>query len=111
MKEVVLSTIEDLEQFINHHHAAAIYFSRVNCGVCKSLKPQLILMLSRSFPKIDFAYIDVEKSNFLAAQNSIFSVPTILLYFNQKEFLRVSRNISLIELKETLSRPYDILFS
>jgi len=52
------------------------------------------------FPKISFAYVNVSDAKKLAAQNSVFTAPTIVFFFDGKESLRKSRNINLYELKK-----------
>jgi len=62
------------------------------------------------FPKISFAYVNVSDAKKLAAQNSVFTAPTIVFFFDGKESLRKSRNINLNESKKELERPYSFLF-
>lgn len=105
-----LKNDEEFDSFINQNLAAAVYFSTPNCNVCKVLKPKLIEFLNEEFPKINFAYVDCNIAEELAAQKSIFSVPTILFYFDGKEFIRKSRNINFTELHSEISRPYSMIF-
>jgi len=104
-------SIVDLEDAKTIHTAAIFYFSGQDCNVCKVLKPKLKFMLEESFPEFRLFYIDVEKSPLIAGQMRIFSIPTILIYFEGKEFYRVSRNISPDELGKTIKRPYEMLFN
>ena len=60
---------------------------------------------------MDFYYVDVEKAKVLAANLSIFTIPTILIYFDGKEFLRKSRYIGIKELENYITRPYTIFFN
>jgi thiol-disulfide isomerase/thioredoxin len=78
--------------------------------VCKVLKPKIYELLQNEFPKIKFRYIDVKKTPEISAQNNIFTVPTILIYFEGKEFVRRSRNIGITELKNLIERPYKLMF-
>ncbi len=61
-------------------------------------------------PNIGFAYFNVSDAKELAAQNSVFTVPTIVFFIDGKETLRKSRNINLNELKKELKRHYSFLF-
>jgi hypothetical protein len=55
-------------------------------------------------------YCDTIESPEVAAQNSIFAVPTLVIYFDGKEYLRKSRNIGLLELQKDIERPYSLMF-
>lgn len=101
-----LFTPADFQSFVSSNRAAAIYFSTPDCNVCKVLKPKLIEMLAQNFPLINFSYVDCEKSKELAAQQSIFSVPTILFFFEGKEYIRKARFVNLDELQSELERIF-----
>lgn len=109
--EITLNSFEELNNFINTNLGVIVYFSTPDCNVCKVLKPKVKEMLKEEFPQIQFAYVDLSSAKELAAQHSIFTVPTLVIYFEGKEFLRKSRNISIEELREEISRPYSFLFS
>ena len=108
-----IETIESLEQYnkvLEKEDAALFYFSHEQCNVCKVLKPKVAEMLKEEYPKVKMYYCDTKKSPELAAQNSIFAVPTILTYFGGRETIRKSRNIGLQELAEHIYRPYNLIF-
>lgn len=110
MQEITLKTIEEFKNFIRQNDGTVSYFSTPTCNVCKALKPKLLEILSNRFSKMRFAYINIEDSRELAAQNHVFTVPTILFHLEGKEFIRKSRNISLGVLAEELDRPYSMMF-
>lgn len=87
------------------------YFSTVECGVCKVLKPKVEEMIFREFPEIKLVYVEINQSPEIAAQNRIFTVPVVLVYFEGREFFRKSRNFGVDELRNELIRPYSLLFS
>ena len=105
-----ISTIEEFEKVIKENLGVVFYFSTPECNVCKILKPKLIELIEESFPKLEFFYIDCSLAVELASQKSVFAVPTILVYFDGKEFIRKSRNLSLAEFEKEISRPYTMLF-
>jgi thioredoxin-like negative regulator of GroEL len=86
------------------------YLSTPQCNVCKVLKPKVIELLKSDFPEIKFIYIDLNESKEIAGQLSVFAVPTILLYFDGKEIIRASRNISIEQLSEQIERYYKLMF-
>jgi thiol-disulfide isomerase/thioredoxin len=105
-----LKSSEEINNFLSINPASLIYFSTPNCTVCKVLRPKLIEFINSDFPRISMAYVNIEKLPDFAAQASIFSVPTILIYFEGKEFLRKSRNINFLDLFNELERPYSLYF-
>ena len=58
------------------------YFTGIECNVCKVLKPKIEDFITQKFPKIKLGYVNSEVLPDIAAQNRIFSVPTILLIFD-----------------------------
>jgi thioredoxin 1 len=107
-KEV--KTLEEFNKVIESNDAALFYFSHEQCNVCKVLKPKVANVLENDFPKIELFYCDTVKSPELAAQNSVFAVPTLLVYFGGRETIRKSRNVGIEELRKEIERPYQIIF-
>lgn len=109
----MISSIVTLDEFNTRRSelpGVLFYFSHEKCNVCKVLKPKIHDLLKASFPKIEMFYCDTVLYPEIAGQNSIFTVPTLLIFFDGKEFLRKSRNISIDELGNELKRPYSIFF-
>jgi thioredoxin-like negative regulator of GroEL len=106
-----LYSTEELNKNINANKAALIYFSSPECSVCKVLKPKVEEMIQELFPEIKLFYVDISESPLISGQCRIFSIPTILVFLEGKEFIRKSRNIGLDELAGNLERPYNLLFS
>jgi len=46
----------------------------------------------------------------IAGQLSVFTVPTILIFFDGKELIRTSRNISIEQLRGQIRRYYQLIF-
>ena len=105
-----IKTIEQYNEVIEKEDAVLFYFSHEQCNVCKVLKPKVAEMLTNEFPKAKMYYCDTKNSAELAAQNSIFAVPTIVIYFGGRESIRKSRNIGINELREHFERPYGMIF-
>ncbi len=100
-----------LEDILNNDEAVAIYFSGKNCGVCHVLQPKIKSLLETSFPNIKYYSFDAQEQQVLAASLNVFTVPTLLIFFDKKEFIRKSRNISISLLEDEISRPYNMIFS
>jgi thioredoxin 1 len=100
----------DFVRIIKSNQAICFYLSTTECTVCKVLKPKIIEMLKDDFPQIHYCYVDLNEAKEIRGQLSVFSVPTILVYFEGKETIRVSRNVHLEELREQIERYYKIIF-
>jgi thioredoxin 1 len=105
-----IKTIEEFQQLISQKKVICFYLSTPECNVCKVLKPRVIEMIKNDFPQIYFCYVDLTEAKEISGQVSVFLVPTILIYFESKEIIRVSRNIHFEVLREQINRYYKILF-
>ena len=104
-----INSLNEFNLFVSENNAAAVYLSTPDCNVCKVLKPKVIEMIEQSFPEIKFGYVNINAAREVSAQNQIFSVPTILFYFEGKEYFRKARFVDIGELRSDLSRIYDIM--
>ncbi len=106
-------TIKSYEEFLKlkeKEPALLAYFSTEACNVCKVLKPKVGELIETVFPKIRTVYIQTDKVPEAAAQNQVFTVPTILVFFDGREYIRKSRNIGIGELQQEIDRPYSLFF-
>jgi thioredoxin 1 len=102
--------IELLKKTIDENDAVVIYFSGESCSVCKILKPKVIDAIKDNFEKIKFFEIKTEDYPKTCSEYSVFSLPTILLYLDGKEFARYGRNMSISQFIKNTSRPYELFF-
>lgn len=102
--------LKDLQQIIENEKGVLLYFSSDTCSVCKVLKPKVSELLQERFPLVKVLYVNTELSPVISGQFRVFTIPTILIYFEGKEQFRFSRNISLHQLEESLARPYSMVF-
>lgn len=109
MEEITSPT--ELNSTIGSQSACLVYFSTDSCNVCKVLKPKVLALLSQHYPELPPFYINIEKVPEGAASQSVFSVPTIIIFFDGKETIRKSRNFGLEELRRELEKPYHMYFS
>lgn len=105
-----IKNLEEFNQVTEANDAALFYFSHEQCNVCKVLKPKVAELIKDNFPKIKLFYCDTVNSPELAAQNSVFAVPTLLIYFGGRETIRKSRNVGIEELRSNIERPYQLVF-
>ena len=81
-----------------------IYFIWWAClwRVCKSIRPQLKAMLDEHFPKMQSVYVDCETSPEICAQFSVFSLPVVKVFIEDKLIAEEFGSFSISQLKETL---------
>lgn len=106
-----ITTLDEFRKLVELEPAVLAYFSTGECQVCQVLKPKVEEMMAGCFPKIRTIYVDSGAAPEVAAQNRIFAAPTILVFFEGKEYLRKSRSFAIDELKNEINRAYSLLFS
>ncbi len=111
MTELNISSEEAFSRALQSSRGLLCYFSTLSCSVGEALEPKVRDMLQQDFPKLDFAWIDMNALPATAASQQVFVEPTILLFVDGKEYLRKSRNIHMSDLKGGLARIYDLAFA
>ena len=107
---LTVSTIEDFSNLIRENRGVLFYFSTVSCSVGEAVEPKVRQLLSEKYPKLIYCTVDMNVSPELCVLNQVFVEPTILLFLEGKEAMRVSRNIGMIQLENSLSRLYQLAF-
>ncbi len=110
METLSIKRFSEFQSHILKHQAVCFYLSTPECNVCKVLKPKVIEMIGNDFPEMNICYVDLNEAKEISGQLSVFSVPTILVYFEGKETIRVSRSVHLEELREQIERYYKMIF-
>ncbi len=100
---------EDIEALVHNNTAVALYFSGEDCGVCNALKPKIEALLSEQFPFIKRVFLDTKEHLEVAVWLGVFSVPTLIIFIEGKEYIREGRAMSIHTLDEKLTRIYEIL--
>ena len=99
---------EELNNFLKTNSAVLLYFSGKACSVCHVLRPKIEDSLQKNFPLIK--PILVEDSLEISTHFTVFSNPTIIVFFEGKEFKRYGRNISLDIFNSEINRVYEMVF-
>ncbi|HIP52746.1 MAG TPA: thioredoxin [Chromatiales bacterium] len=107
----IIESSRDLEWIIAEQPATAVYFTGPQCGVCEVLKPKIAEMIRRRFPRLGLYVVDSSEHADISAAHGVFSVPALLIFFDGREWLRKSRNLSMTRLEEEIRRPYQMIFS
>lgn len=105
---IPVNNSEEVHQIIQNNDAVFLYFSGENCSVCKALKPKITALFKENFPKIKLIEIQTDVAIETTAQFGVFSLPTMMLYIEQKEFLKKGRNVSIPLLIEEIKRVYTL---
>jgi len=102
-------SLEELKHIINQELGVLVYFSGENCNVCHALRPKFKELFDTNFPKIKQIYIDAHQNPEISAHFGVFSVPTMIVFLDGREFIKEGRSVSLHQLSQQLSRPYEMM--
>jgi len=105
-----IHSIPEFDQALAENDAVLAYFSTETCSVCHVLKPKVFEMVSESFPKMKMVFVESDQLPELAAQNHVFTAPTVVVFFAGRETIRKSRAFGVDELRSEIERPYSIIF-
>ncbi|BBB29001.1 thioredoxin family protein [Neptunomonas japonica] len=75
--------------------AHLVMFGAERCGVCKVIWPQLLAALDERWPSLKLHYIDCEKHQENCAQQGVYSLPVVRLYFDGRLYLEKIQVFSL----------------
>ncbi|RUM75047.1 MAG: thioredoxin [Sulfurovum sp.] len=102
-------TLEALRQTIREEPGVLLYFLGEHCNVCHALRPKFKELFDTQFPLIKQIYLDAHENPEISAHFQVFSVPTMIVFLDGREFAREGRAVSLHKLSEQISRPYAIM--
>jgi thioredoxin-like negative regulator of GroEL len=105
-----MTTPEQVTDFIKKETAVLLYFYSDSCAPCLSLRPKVVELICDSFPEIKIAFINGENEPMIPAKFGAFSFPTLLIFFEGKEYIRESKYVAIPQLAASISRPYKLLF-
>ncbi len=105
-----LQQLAQLQEAILNDEALLVYFYSNNCAPCKSLRPKVEELLVKYYPKMKLYFVNSEDHPEITADYGVFSMPTLLAFFDRKEYIRKSKYVSIPELKESIDRYYQMMF-
>ncbi|WP_029452824.1 thioredoxin family protein [Clostridium algidicarnis] len=100
---IKLNSLEEIEEFIKNNDFSFLYFGDETCGVCMALLPKISKVL-KEYPNIKAAYIEIDDVKLAMERYSIFTIPVVLLYVEEKETIREARFISVNDVEEKVKR-------
>lgn len=105
-----INSLKEIEVLKEQEASFYIYFSSPNCGVCQVLQPKLMRFMVDNYPNLQVCAVDTASHPEIAAQLGFYTNPSFIVFLNGQELFRRSRSISLMEIVESLSRPYKLMF-
>lgn len=101
--------LEELQSTIRSEVGVLLYFSGENCNVCHALRPKFKDLFDSEFSQIKQIYLDAHENPEISAHFQVFSVPTMIVFLDGREFVRQGRAVSLHQMTEQLKRPYSMM--
>lgn len=109
--DTTLSSLDELHTKLKEELALVLYFSSPTCNVCHVLRPKLMEALEEAYPSIGRYHADISLTPEIAAEFQVFSAPTIIIFFEGREFIRKGRALSVDGLLQEIKRPYELMTS
>ncbi|MEK4201913.1 thioredoxin family protein [Cytobacillus sp. FSL K6-0265] len=100
----VLKSINEVRAFIKENTFALLYIWSDHCSVCHALYPKLSESLLE-FQKVKLGKVNYQDVSEIAGEFLVFSVPTVILFKEGKEYLREGRFMRVQEFKKQL-KPF-----
>lgn len=104
-------TLEDYKTLVASESALMIYFYNDNCAPCTSLRPKVLELVANQFPEMKIIFSNSITQPEISAYFGAFNNPTIVIFFEGREYKRESKYVSIPQLGASIQRPYDMLFS
>jgi thioredoxin-like negative regulator of GroEL len=105
----ILRSSDEFTAVLSNKPLVMAYLSGTNCSVCHSIKPKIEQAMSQQFPMIQMVEIPTEQFPELCAQLMVFSVPTVILWVDRREYLREVRMISIDGLVSKIDKIVSLL--
>lgn len=102
--------MNSLKDLSNQKSAVLIYFFNPGCSACNSLLPKVKEMVNTRYSEMVLIEINASDYPIIAAEASVFTAPTLIVYFEGKEYVREGKYVSIDQLEEKISRYYKLLF-
>ncbi|HIC99797.1 MAG TPA: thioredoxin [Piscirickettsiaceae bacterium] len=103
--------VMNLPALIQQEPAVMLLFGGAHCQVCQVIKPKIEALLAADFPQVKLVYVDCGEQTDLCAQQGIFSLPVVRIYFAGQLTGEWVRTFSLGQLADALARPYGLMFA
>lgn len=106
----MLDSVESIDNIVKDNEMVLVYFGNSTWGVCVDLKPKVLALLAK-YTRIKVIYVDVDRSQNVAINYNIFTIPGIIVFVDGKESIREARHISIGDIDNRINRYYNLLFN
>lgn len=103
-------TPEELKEKIAQTPGLVLYFKNDMCAPCMALRPKVEELVQLQFPKMEFLIVDTVEQPLLSSAYNVYANPTILVFFEGREYIRKSKYIGTSELEQEIDRLYRMVF-
>ena len=106
-----MASAQQLRDRVLSEPALLIYFKNDNCAPCLVLRPKVKELIDGFFPNIEMIVIDSVEQPEFAGEFQVYANPTLLVFFDGKEYIRKSKFVAIPQLKGEIGRLYEMMFS
>ena len=85
---IELTSLSEFEKLVVESNLVMLDFYAEWCGPCKRIK-QFYENLSKMYPQIKFAKVNVDEAEDIATRFNVSSLPTFILFRNGEKFKRI----------------------
>jgi len=103
-------TPEELREKVANTPGIVLYFKNDRCAPCMALRPKIEELIQSQFPSMEFMIVDTVQQPLLSSEYNVFANPTILVFFEGREYIRKSKYIGTSELEQDIERLYQMVF-
>lgn len=100
-KHSELKSIKEVRAFVQENNFTLLYIWSDQCSVCHALYPKLLESV-KDFQKIKLGKVNYQVVSEIAGEFLVFSVPTVILFKEGKEYLREGRFLRVQEFNKQL---------
>lgn len=110
MSPKIINSLTEFEQIKQTESEFVLYISDGTCHVGEQIAPKLEKLLVEEFPKLSLYHVYTGLTPDIAAQLSVFVIPTVIVFFDGKLTIQKSRTFSLDQLAYEIERYYKLMF-
>jgi len=100
----------ELRDKVNQSQGIVLYFKNDMCSPCLAIRTKVEELITTKFPKMEYIMVDTVTDPLLSNEFNVFANPTILTFFEGKEYIRKSKYISIDGLGDEIDRLYKMVF-
>lgn len=101
MQESKIKTKEEYDLYISEG-LKGVYYSTEECGVCQTMKPRVFSIFNEA--PLEIKELSISELREIAAQQLILKSPTLIVYDNAREIIRMSGFLDLERLNYQLEQ-------